>query len=88
MGLGGFGDMILTCTSTKSRNTSYGVALAQGKINEDKGVVEGYYTAKSVYELAQKLKIEMPICFMVYEILYNGKDINGAINDLLKRPQG
>ncbi len=110
MGLGGFGDMILTCTSEKSRNTSFGVALAkkplivnrlsfidearvindeQLTINDQKrGVVEGYYTAKSVNELAKKLKIEMPICFMVHEILYNGKDINEAINDLLKRPQG
>lgn len=88
MGLGGFGDMILTCTSVKSRNTSFGVALAKGQENKNNGVVEGYYTAKSVHDLTKKLNIEMPICFMVHEILYNGKDINEAINDLLKRPQG
>lgn len=93
MGLGGFGDMILTCVSTKSRNTRFGVELAKnGNINNsiaaNNGVIEGYYTAKSVYELANSLKIEMPICFLVYEILYNNKDINEAINDLLKRPQG
>ena len=88
MGLGGFGDMILTCTSIKSRNTSFGAALGKGVENVNNGVIEGYYTAKSVSELAKKLKIEMPICFMVHEILYNDKDINEAINDLLKRPQG
>ena len=52
------------------------------------GVVEGYYTAKSVYELAEKLNVEMPICFSVYDILYKGKDINEVVDDLLKRPQG
>ena len=89
MGLGGFGDMILTCTSEKSRNTSYGITLARSQIsNKNTGVIEGYYSAKSVYDLAKKLKIEMPICFMVYEVLYNNKDINEAINDLLQRPQG
>lgn len=93
MGLGGFGDMILTCVSPKSRNTSFGIELAKkGNAAEllakSQGVVEGYYTAKSIYNLAAKLKIEMPICFLVYEILYNNKDVDEAINDLLKRPQG
>ena len=93
MGLAGFGDIVLTCTSEKSRNTKFGMNLAkinepQKLIKENQGVIEGYYTAKSVYELAKKLKVEMPICFLIYEILYNGKDIDEAINDLLKRPQG
>jgi glycerol-3-phosphate dehydrogenase (NAD(P)+) len=88
MGLCGFGDLMLTATSIKSRNYRFGVGIGSGAEEAKTGVIEGYYSAKSVYELAKKLNIEMPICFSVYEILYNNKNIDEAINDLLERPQG
>lgn len=92
MGLAGFGDLVLTCTSTKSRNYQLGVDIANngsadGVISEDGGVKEGYYTAKSVYDLAKSLNVEMPICTSVYEILYNNKKLDETINELLQRPQ-
>ena len=89
----GVGDLILTAGSTKSRNFEFGYNIGkEGKfdpnnINEARGVIEGYYTANSLYELAQKLGVEMPICITAYEILYKNKKVDEAINDLLKRPQ-
>ncbi len=93
LGPAGIGDLILTCGSEKSRNTRFGMELALGGhvdylIANNSGVVEGYYTAKSVYDLAKKINVEMPICFSVYEILYKDKAVDEAINDLLERPQG
>lgn len=92
LGLCGVGDLMLTAFNLKSRNTRFGHEIAIGgniaeMIPGRTTAIEGYYTAKSVYELALKLNIELPICNSVYEILYNGKDIDKAIYELLNRPQ-
>lgn len=89
-GLSGIGDLMLTCTGDLSRNRSVGLQLGKGLkleqiINEMNMVAEGVKTTKSVYGLAQKLKIDMPILEQVYEILYNNKDCSKAVEDLLKR---
>jgi glycerol-3-phosphate dehydrogenase (NAD(P)+) len=91
MGLAGVGDVMLTCSSLKSRNTSFGNDLGQGMPIKDalakqKTVVEGVKTAESVYQLAQALQVEMPICEQVYRILYENYDIDEAIHILLARP--
>lgn len=75
----GVGDLILTTTSTKSRNYSYGVLLGQKKFKEakdylDNNTVEGYYTLKSIYSLIKKRKIKMPIIDLIYKIIMNAKD--------------
>lgn len=91
MGLCGIGDLILTCTSAKSRNHTFGAGLAQGKslqqlLASSSGIVEGYATAVSINSLCAKLKIEMPICESVYKILYESADIDSTIHALLARP--
>lgn len=95
-GLSGLGDMVLTASgSTKdtiqSRNMAFGYALGTGHSLEEAqnlqgGVKEGFYTAESVYELAQKLHVEMPICEAVYRILHQGEMIDRAVLGLLDRP--
>ena len=92
MGLCGMGDLMLTSYNLKSRNTKLGFELANGKnilalIESRSTAIEGYYTAKSVYEMARKMNLELPICNAVYEILYNNKNIDIAVSELLNRPQ-
>ena len=65
-GLSGVGDLIVTCCSMHSRNRRAGILIGQGKsareaMQEVGAVVEGYYAAKSAYELGQKLGVEIPI---------------------------
>ena len=92
MGLSGIGDLMLTCGSTKSRNMSFGVALGQGAEKEEvlicrgRGVTEGVIAAESVYKMAKKDHVDMPICEAVYRILYEAAPIDRVIADLLERP--
>jgi glycerol-3-phosphate dehydrogenase (NAD(P)+) len=92
MGLSGLGDLILTCTSDSSRNTGLGVALAGGETIENittrrrGAVAEGVATAESVAQLAEMLKIDMPICKAVYDVLYRDAPLDDAIASLLERP--
>ena len=70
----GMGDLIVTCTSTHSRNYTLGFKLggktAEEALKEMKMVVEGIYTTKSVYHLAQQEGVEMPITNALYEVLF------------------
>lgn len=89
-GLSGLGDLLLTCTGDLSRNRSVGLKLGQGRtldeiLAEMNMVAEGVKTAKSVYELVQKMDIEMPILEQVYLILYENKPCSEAVKDLLTR---
>lgn len=90
MGLCGLGDLILTCSSAKSRNMSLGIALGQGLSAADAlagktTVAEGAATAPILAALAEKLGIDMPICRAVHAILA-GADVSTTINTLLARP--
>ena len=94
MGLSGIGDIVLTCTSTTSRNFSLGVALGKGESLDEimrtrNSVSEGVHTAASLHRLAQKHDLMMPICFAVHYILSyilsGQKDVHNAINSLLER---
>lgn len=89
-GLSGIGDIVLTCTENMSRNRRFGLGLGAGKslqeVEQEIGqVIEGKYAAKVVFELAQKLKIELPISTQVYEVLYNNKPARDAVEELLAR---
>ncbi len=89
-GLSGLGDLILTCTGDLSRNRMVGISLGKGKqlaeiIKEMSVVAEGIKTTKSVYDLAKRHKIEMPITEQVYQILYKKKQCSLAVRDLLRR---
>jgi glycerol-3-phosphate dehydrogenase (NAD(P)+) len=89
-GLSGLGDLALTCTGDLSRNRTVGLELGQGKtlqdiLNEMRMVAEGVKTTKSVYQLAQREHIDMPICKNVYEILYEDKPCVEAVQELMRR---
>ncbi|MDG1005083.1 MAG: NAD(P)-dependent glycerol-3-phosphate dehydrogenase [Emcibacteraceae bacterium] len=91
MGLCGLGDLILTCSSTQSRNLSLGIALGEGKTIEDLmtnrlTVAEGYYTSSVLAKISQGKNIDMPIVGAVNDILHEGKNIDQVIGDLLNRP--
>lgn len=73
-GLSGMGDLFLTCSSTTSRNYSFGKLLSQGSSASDaknsiEMVVEGAYTCVSAVQLGKKSGISMPICETVLQIL-------------------
>lgn len=75
----GVGDMFLTCSSIKSRNFSFGIEIAKGSkikdiLVESNKVIEGYASAKPLFELVEKLKIELPLCTLIYKILYEEQD--------------
>jgi len=88
-GLAGMGDLVATCSSSKSRNHYVGFELGKGKsleqiINEMSEVAEGVKTTKVVMELSKKYNIEMPISEEVYKVLYKGNTVNNAFRGLLK----
>ena len=89
-GLAGVGDLIVTCTSMHSRNRRAGILIGQGKdaqtaMKEVGAVVEGYYAAKSAYELGKAKGIDMPITEAAYKVLYEGADVKEAVHNLLSR---
>ena len=89
-GLAGMGDMIVTCTSMHSRNNRAGMLIGQGKAVEEAmkevgAVVEGYYAAESIYQLAEREEVEMPICRCAYEVLYQGKQARNVVGELMNR---
>lgn len=89
-GLTGVGDLIVTCTSMHSRNRRAGILIGQGKtpdeaMKEVGAVVEGYYAAKSAWELAQKANVNMPITQEAYAVLYEGRDSKDALSILMSR---
>lgn len=90
IGLSGVGDLVVTATSKNSRNWRAGYQLGQGRQLEDVisnmgMVIEGIYTAKAAYELAQKRNVKMPITEALYRVLYEGEDIETAITNLMSR---
>ncbi len=89
-GLAGMGDLIVTCTSMHSRNNRAGILIGQGKgvkeaMEEVGAVVEGYYAAESIHQLAERENIEMPISHCAYEILYQGKKPKDVVLELMTR---
>jgi len=90
-GLSGMGDLVLTCTGDLSRNRNVGLRIGQGKsLGEILGsmqmVAEGVRTAKSAHELSQRVEVDMPITREVYAMLYEGKTLLRAVEDLMTRP--
>ncbi len=90
MGLAGMGDLVLTCTDDLSRNRRMGLALARGLTieaaqEEIQQVVEGVLAAKAVREVANAEHVEMPICAVVYGILYEGVSPMDAVASLMSR---
>jgi len=91
MGLAGMGDLVLTSTDDKSRNRRFGLAMAAGSspaaaLHEIGQVVEGYYGAKSVHEVAARIGIELPIVEQIYRVLYEKLAPRDAVDALMQRP--
>ena len=89
-GLSGVGDLIVTCCSMHSRNRRAGILIGQGKLVQEAmqevgAVVEGYYAAKSAYELGRRMGVEMPIVEAAYKVLYEGASAKEAVHNLLIR---
>lgn len=92
-GLAGMGDLVLTCTGELSRNRRVGVEMGQGRkladILRDLGhVAEGVKTAKSAFDLAEKMGVDMPITRETYAVLYEDKPVKEALRDLMGRELG
>jgi glycerol-3-phosphate dehydrogenase (NAD(P)+) len=90
-GLCGLGDLVLTCSSSQSRNMSLGLALGRGETLEAAlagklSVAEGAASAPAVRALAQRLGVETPICEAVAAVLAGERDLDEAIGALLARP--
>jgi glycerol-3-phosphate dehydrogenase (NAD(P)+) len=90
-GLCGLGDLVLTCASMNSRNTSLGAALGEGRkladiLSERRSVAEGAESAPAVVALAAKHGVEMPICAAVDAIVAERISVDEAIAALLSRP--
>lgn len=89
-GLAGIGDLMLTCFGTLSRNFQLGKRIARGETLEkieksSKMIAEGVETTKAVHDLAEKMKIDMPITNQVYKILFEKKSPETALQELMKR---
>ncbi len=89
-GLAGIGDLIVTCTSTHSRNHRFGELVGKGidvkTALESVGTVEGYYATELAFILAQNYGIEMPITAQCYSVLYNGGSVKDSVEVLMCRP--
>jgi glycerol-3-phosphate dehydrogenase (NAD(P)+) len=89
-GLSGLGDLTVTCFSKLSRNRGFGERLGNGeKVADVLGsmvaVAEGYPTARSAWQLAQKHRVVTPVIDEVYRMLYEGKDVKRGVHDLMAR---
>lgn len=89
-GLSGVGDLVLTCTGDLSRNRSLGVRIGKGEKLADvlagmHMVAEGVRNSKSIYRLAQKLGVDVPIIEQMVLVLHEGKSARQAVVDLMGR---
>jgi glycerol-3-phosphate dehydrogenase (NAD(P)+) len=91
MGLAGLGDLVLTCTDDQSRNRRFGLLLAAGRsvpqaLAEIAQAVEGYTGARAIHGVAAGAGVEMPLCAMVYRVLYENLPAQDAVDSLMSRP--
>ena len=89
-GLSGIGDLIVTCASMHSRNRRAGILIGQGKTKDEameevQMVVEGVFSAKAAFALAQKYNVEMPIVEQVNKVLFEDKKPAEAVKELMLR---
>lgn len=85
----GFGDILLTCTSEKSRNYSFGKLIGSKASKEEienyknNKTVEGLYTLKSVQKLINKKRIDIPTINIIYDIIFNDEKTEKLIEYLI-----
>ncbi|HWP96624.1 MAG TPA: NAD(P)H-dependent glycerol-3-phosphate dehydrogenase [Syntrophomonadaceae bacterium] len=89
-GLSGLGDLVVTCSSRYSRNRQAGELIGQGftldeALQEVGMVVEGAYTTRVAYQLANIMKVDMPIITACYRTLYEDRPAHEGIKILMTR---
>jgi glycerol-3-phosphate dehydrogenase (NAD(P)+) len=90
-GLSGLGDLVLTCSSTSSRNYSLGKGIGQGRsaaelLSDRKTVAEGAFTAPVLARLADEMHIDMPVVAAVDKLLAGRANVEQVLQELLSRP--
>jgi glycerol-3-phosphate dehydrogenase (NAD(P)+) len=90
LGLAGVGDLVLTATGDLSRNRKVGLLLAEGKtlaeaVQSLGHVAEGVYSARTVWQRAQSLGIDMPITQTVVALLDGKLHVSEAVQSLMAR---
>lgn len=89
-GLAGVGDLVATCTSSLSRNRTFGVALGQGKTVEQaqasiRTTSEGVKSCQSILELAKRHNVDMPITEQVTKVIHEGKSPIEVLQSFMAR---
>ena len=88
----GFGDLLLTATSPKSRNYSFGLLIGSKVSKEEidnyikNTTIEGLYTLKSISELVKNKDVDMPIINLMEKIIYEHKAPEELVNFLVEKP--
>ena len=90
-GLSGLGDLVLTCSSTSSRNYSLGKGIGEGRsaaelLSDRKTVAEGAFTAPVLARLAREKGIDMPIVEAVDALISGRANVDQVLDELLTRP--
>lgn len=86
MSYAGIDDIMMTCTSSQSRNYTLGRMLGENKSFEEieeykqRTTIEGLGTSKAIFKLAKKKNISLPISFMIYKILYENQEVMDLIH--------
>ena len=91
LGTAGIGDLIATATSTNSRNYTFGMRLAQGEtrdeiLNSMTEVAEGVRTLRLARSIARTYRLHVPITEMLFRVIFEGFDIDRAIEYLMEYP--
>ncbi|MTI42896.1 glycerol-3-phosphate dehydrogenase (NAD(P)+) [Roseibium hamelinense] len=90
-GLSGLGDLVLTCSSTQSRNFSFGKKLGEGHkaadllLQSDK-LAEGAFSARVALDIGRRHKVDLPICETVSRMIDGDLDVDEALTALMSRP--
>lgn len=89
-GLTGLGDLIVTATSSHSRNRTFGELIGSGLTRDEAQekvgmVVEGLYSVEAIYGLAEKNKLDLPIIKAIYQVLYEKVPVENVMITLIDR---
>ncbi len=87
----GFGDLLLTCTSTKSRNFSFGRLIGAKRSKQEienykeTTTIEGLYTLESIYQLIKDKNVHMPIIDLINDIIYHEQPVENLLTFLIEK---